>query len=235
MTTYLLSRQVFLQVLNGHAIVLDLRANKYLSVLDCPALGNHITGWPAKTAYSCAENQVDGESVIRELESRRILTTDSRIGKSAAPVEFLLAEEDCSDEWRNCDGALTASNVWRFLRALVQALFLRRCCSLAWSMHILQRRATEGRRVQDAEDEQTIRNLTGVFLRIRPLFYSAHERCFLDSIVLLNFLNGHNKFPSLVIGVSDRPFAAHCWGQCGRCALNELDTRTKRHRVIFVI
>ena len=55
---------------------------------------------------------------------------------------------------------------------------------------------------------------------LRPLLYTARDKCLFDSIALSLFLLRHG-IPSLVVfGVNTAPFEAHCWIQHGDRVLN---------------
>lgn len=71
--------------------------------------------------------------------------------------------------------------------------------------------------------------------KLRPLAYTARERCLYDSLALLNFLAGEGLFPTWVIGVRTRPFGAHSWLQSGPVVLNDLHDHVRRFRPILVV
>jgi hypothetical protein len=66
-----------------------------------------------------------------------------------------------------------------------------------------------------------ISELVRVFRFLRPLFYTAKDRCLLDSLALVDFLARFDAYPTWVIAVRTRPFAAHSWVLSGTLLLNE--------------
>ena len=59
--------------------------------------------------------------------------------------------------------------------------------------------------------------------------------CLLDSLALLDFLDGFGHRPQLVFGVIRRPFTAHCWVQHGDIILNDRLDHVVEHTPILVV
>ncbi len=55
---------------------------------------------------------------------------------------------------------------------------------------------------------------------LTDLFYSAHDRCLAKSIALFATLRRSGIDGRLILGVTARPFAAHCWVQLDDMVLN---------------
>ncbi|MEN4904635.1 lasso peptide biosynthesis B2 protein [Luteimonas sp. TWI1437] len=72
------------------------------------------------------------------------------------------------------------------------------------------------------------------FRRARP-YVPIETCCLLDSISLVVFLARHGLWASLVFGVTNRPFAAHCWVQNGDWMLNDTVGNALAHTPIRVI
>ena len=58
------------------------------------------------------------------------------------------------------------------------------------------------------------------FARARR-YVPVEPTCLLDSLSLLRFLSRRGLSANIVLGVTSKPFAAHCWVQAGDMVLNE--------------
>ena len=76
--------------------------------------------------------------------------------------------------------------------------------------------------------------LARVFRILRPIFYTAKDKCFFDSLVLLEFCSRYRLFPSWVIGVTTQPFQAHSWVQEGTIVVNDTAERARVFTPIVV-
>ncbi|WP_337244684.1 lasso peptide biosynthesis B2 protein [Luteimonas sp. gir] len=72
------------------------------------------------------------------------------------------------------------------------------------------------------------------FRRTRP-YVPINTCCLLDSVSLVFFLARRRLRASLVFGVTNRPFAAHCWVQNGDWVLNDTVGNALAHTPIRVI
>lgn len=88
----------------------------------------------------------------------------------------------------------------------------------------LERRNTEQRLLHDAH----------VFLRARK-FIPVKTSCLLDSLSMVMFLARRHLHANIVFGVTDDPFAAHCWVQAGELILNDAVGNTRAYFAIRVI
>lgn len=69
-------------------------------------------------------------------------------------------------------------------------------------------------------DEARLVQLSGRFLRAR-LYVPVEPSCLLDSLALTAYLAARGLHASIVFGVTDAPFSAHCWVQAGDLVLND--------------
>lgn len=72
------------------------------------------------------------------------------------------------------------------------------------------------------------------FKQWRP-YVPVDTCCLLDSLSLIVFLARRRLSASLVFGVTNRPFAAHCWVQRGQWVLNDTVGNALAHTPIRVI
>jgi len=66
-------------------------------------------------------------------------------------------------------------------------------------------------------------------------FVPIEPSCLLDSLSLLRFLARRGLPADIVLGVTAKPFAAHCWAQAGDLVLNETLSGAQAYAPIKVI
>lgn len=72
------------------------------------------------------------------------------------------------------------------------------------------------------------------FARARR-YVPIEPSCLLDSLALMRYLARHGIAGTIVFGVTDAPFAAHCWVQVGDVVLNDTVGNTMSYMPIRVI
>jgi hypothetical protein len=132
------------------------------------------------------------------------------------------------------DATWNRQHLYRLARAYVMTRTLLRVGKLHLALSGIERQKDECGGV-GSFDADEVRRLVAAFSCLRLFFYTPRERCLFDSLVLTRFLIGYGVAPSLVIGVTMRPFHAHCWVQFGDAVLvGELDF-IRRYGPILVI
>lgn len=71
--------------------------------------------------------------------------------------------------------------------------------------------------------------------QLARMYVPIATRCLLDSLSLSGFLARRNLHSRIVFGVTLDPFSAHCWVQAGDIALNETVGTAMAHTIIMVI
>jgi hypothetical protein len=93
--------------------------------------------------------------------------------------------------------------------------------SLRWSsLENIASAVTSARREEEPSALLATLELARVFQRLRRWFFSEKNRCLLNSLSLVYFLQRYGYFPYWVIGVQTSPFAAHAWVQADRIVLD---------------
>jgi hypothetical protein len=106
-----------------------------------------------------------------------------------------------------------------FCCACLRALLDLKCLSLA---AIVRRvRARKSRHALPAARRAQTMEFVRIFRFLRPLLYTAKDNCLFDSLALIEFLASFDVFPTWVIAVRTRPFAAHSWVLNDTLLLNE--------------
>lgn len=224
------SAHVYCRELEGGAILLDLRSGIYLGINagDVTGLKGRIANWPtsrrsethdvcpAIPAAQAANHPAD--RLIADLLERQILT-------ALTPAAT-----------KNCP-PIPLRSVTMTGRAISRRhVSLRRAFQLTLALLIVRIRTRRGRLEpllnwlecrQHRLDEPTapaagdLEALLSSHCQWRIWFYTAHNHCLLDSLILSVFLT-HYRVPStFVIGIATKPFHAHAWVQIGECVLNE--------------
>jgi hypothetical protein len=220
---YMLRQDVHAYVDADAAILLDLAQDVYvgLDARQARALEMVVVGWPKRGQ----EEQVDEAEALKlaeHLVGRGLLTLDQ--GKARVPTLSVVPPVEHAMVYRYelDQPQVTPDHVLRFLRACAIAVILSRVHSFRRIIHAIQRDALDHR---TAVSHATVRELTQIFYWLRPFAYAKSQRdlkgrCLFDSLVLFKFLSAYGVYPSWVIGVRTRPFAAHSWLQIDNYVLN---------------
>jgi Transglutaminase-like superfamily len=249
-TSYFLSPHVHLCVAGKQIVLLDLERDKYLAVAHEHPLGRWVRGWPAVApgpdqievaADAAAAGEMAARSEVPAAEfaapvapvgegaenrllskmlAQRLLVTDPALGKIAAPivadeVKVALVELQLHERPR-----ATGGQFWNLFRAhaLAKWSLKRRPIKEVVEAARLRKKGTSTAATLDIE---RVRTLVMAFFHLRPLFYTAHNACLLDSLTLTRFLALYGVFPDWVFGVKTDPFYAHCWVQQSGYVFND--------------
>jgi hypothetical protein len=125
------------------------------------------------------------------------------------------------------------------MRAVLLTQFQLRVRSLQSTLELLvthrQRMCgTPSKAPPEASDEQSLLAAAMSFMQARPLV-PIEPICLLDAIAMVRFLAERGMYARLVFGVTGTPFAAHCWAQAGRLALNDTIGRITAHTPIRIV
>jgi hypothetical protein len=100
---------------------------------------------------------------------------------------------------------------------------------------VAARRARVERDASCPDSLDALRSAVAVYERLRPLLFSARNRCLQDSLALVSFLARERLLARWVVGIKTRPFGAHSWVQCGEIVLNDQHDHVRRFRPILVV
>jgi len=235
--TWLLSQHVYVCALADAAVLLDLRSDRYhgLTRRQSTALSLMVRGWPeVPNDTSASADVLNAEALAHELARQGLLTQDNALGKSARAVVLPRVEEQLH-VWDGADwSAIRAANWCAFALAWARATLELRLRSLAHTVARIECRKA-ARRMRSPFDPAKTRELLHAFRALRPWFYTAFDRCLLDSLVLIEFLALHGQFPTWVIAVRTGPFAAHSWVQHEHYVLNGGPTYVRAFTPILAI
>lgn len=218
---------------DGQVILLDLLHNRYLGVSaeTATALAVQVNGWPVGPAVSELPISQDDQRIQRLL-SQGLLTHESRGMRSEATLEIPTQSIDL-DDIEVCR-SIEAQAVLNFMKSAAIAAWWMRFRTLNSIVHIV----TERRRrlaTPHSESLHAMKSRAVVYDRLRPLVFSARERCLHDSLTLTCFLASDKLLPRWVVGVKTGPFGAHSWVQCGCTVLNDQHDYIRRFQPILVV
>jgi hypothetical protein len=222
---------------DDQVILLDLLRDKYLAVggPQMRNLSSAVDGWPAGAAADTPVSPADLRTLTTRLLSQGLLT-DQRLGYARLPSASLEeATSTLSDHDVEQEPLIGPRRLFRFLLSTAAA-----AASLRFRSLLAVVRAAAARRARLARDSEPLpleaaRNAVAAFERMRPLVFTARDKCLFDSLALVSFLAHEEMFPRWVIGVKTRPFAAHSWVQSEGVVLNDLHDHVRAYTPILVI
>jgi Transglutaminase-like superfamily len=233
-TSYFLAPHVHLCLAGKQVVLLDLERDKYLALAHSHSIGKWVHGWPA---LSRVEQRAVGydtwavpapaplepadQRTLGKMVALGMLVTDPALGKVAEPVRIDEAKVSLVEPHLLERPDATWGHFWSLCRAHLAArwtLKRRPIKEVAEEVLARKKRATAAVAPLDAN---RVRTLAAAFLLLRPILYTAHNACLLDSLTLIRFLALYGVFPDWVFGVKTEPFQAHCWVQQGGYVFND--------------
>jgi hypothetical protein len=234
---YSLAKHVFVCRNEGYIVVLDVRADRYVT-LDAKrtaVLAPFLTGWPASESDSGANAGPTLEAVARQLLVEGWLL-EGPSGKDATPVSVLAPDTEIQGDLDGGRPRIDCRAVFRFCVASVRSRLLMRAWPFARVLRrVALRKAGAATRAGQPVDMERARQLMDVFWYLRAFLFSHREECLRDSLAVLEFLAAYGIFPDWVFGVRARPFAAHCWVQYQGTAFNDTAEHAGSFTPIMVV
>jgi hypothetical protein len=208
-------------------VLLDLRRNRYFGVgrKETVVLRSLAGNWdgPGTTSSTFASDTepLPFEDAIRIADR---LVEAGLLSKSAPePAAFTPAQVDLQSLLTSVGHEIDRTAPIR-LRHIID--FLRAC---TWARRSIRSRTLFlvseeiGRRKSAAGapfDADRAIELVGIFRRLRPHTFAARDQCLFHALALVRFLASYNVYPTWVIGVRTKPWAAHSWVQQGTLLLD---------------
>lgn len=174
----------------------------------------------------------DTGSTAQALAEANLVTEDPRRGKRATPALSTVLSGDLMGYPVGQEPEVRMSHVLRLFKAAsMTALRLRSMSLDAIANRVRDRKKRRAPRPAVA----TPTALVEIFKRLRPLLFTAKNRCLYDSLVLLEFLASYDVFPTWVIAVRMGPFSAHSWVQDETIVYNDEVANVSRFTPILTI
>lgn len=208
-------------------VLLDLRRNRYFGVgrKETRVLSSLTANWrdtPSTTTnFSSDVDPLPLEDAVRiadKLVQAGLLSNDA-----SEPAAFTPAEIDLNSLLTSVGHELDRKSSIR-PRHIIH--FVRAC---TWARRAVRSRtlylvSEEIGRTKNAAgapfDADRAIELVGVFRRLRPHTFAARDQCLFHALALVKFLASHDLYPTWVIGVRTKPWAAHSWVQQGTLLLD---------------
>ncbi|MDP9082676.1 MAG: lasso peptide biosynthesis B2 protein [Pseudomonadota bacterium] len=201
------------------AIFLDFRTGKYLGApaVHLGAFRQCISEWPTPAdapKTTLASLSAADHSILAELSRKRLLTQSPperpplRARDIPTPTATLPHEVH--------DRISLTFRVWMDITLVLSIAYV--CMNLKLNrLDGIIRNIESLRRHADARapalETARLRTVVSRFRRISVWLYSRKDACLFDSLVLTRYLYWHRIMPTLVFGVSTKPFSAHAWVQ----------------------
>lgn len=258
MDRYSLAEHAFVCRSDEHIVILDIKADRYWAVrADLTAgLSSRVRGWPVGCVDSRSSHFSEGDvdrpvtdgecasdlrvsdtaTALETLLGLKILVRGELSGKDATPVGAVTAAEELLSETLPDREARVGS--WlAFAWASAFASFALRVLPFESVIRrVRQRKASRGITASPESDPtEHLRGLVEAFVRFRVFAFTSRDRCLFDSLALLEFLAQYDVHPDWIFGVHARPFAAHCWIQCGAVVCNDTVENVSGYTPIMVV
>lgn len=240
-----LSADVYACATSDHGVLLDLRRDEYvalgpretrlLGVILAQDLRMEISRFESEgRVQECKEfaDELLSRRLIVPCHHPKAMTTAATLhAPTCALLETALLHTLSHD---HSAPTLRFVDVWEAFLAYIRA---RRALRFTGLYRTTLRLARRRRRCCGTEhyDFESLREATQAYLLARPYVFSWRERCLLDSLALIEFLAMRDLFPMMVIGVSTKPFASHCWVQAGVAVLNDAPAHVSQFQPIFAV
>jgi hypothetical protein len=221
--------------IDAQVVLLDLRRDKYLGVggPQLSTLSQFIVDWPgAPAAGEPAASAASRDAWLQTLIGQQMLadagSPQPPRPQLPQPREALGFEPHPPSEtprWRDLP-----SLAWAASGA---AFWMRRRCLEEIAGRVTRLRAdphaAQGALAAD------LKPAMASYMRLTPFLFTRHDRCLHDSLTLVRYLAMKGMFPTWVIGIRTRPFAAHSWLQSGNLVLNDVPEHVRTFTPILVV
>jgi hypothetical protein len=220
---------------DGQTILLDLRRNRYLGVSRqaSAAMAALVQDWP----IGLSPNEVPrapADELVRRFIAQGLLTdAASDLPPTPAAEEATASLESLNPVDAGPNLATGARPVVHFLTSAALAAWWLRSRSLYFiALKVAARR--ERLTAPTSSSIDALRSAAAVYEKLRPLGFTARERCLHDSLTLVCFLAAQGLRARWVVGVKTSPFGAHAWVQCGNSVLNDQHEYVRAFHPILV-
>lgn len=220
-------------------VLLDIRADKYLAVPEPQSsyLSGVVRNWPSEISSGASRRNpsdvaTDYDVTLKALLEAGMVST-SQAGESSVRLSLPCPNEELVTD-HLVDARIHPGHMLRFAQSCITISALLYGRSLQATIEYCssnRARLTKS----SALDVPKARSLVSAFRALRPLFYTAKDRCLYDSLVLREFLRRYCLAPHVVFGVAIRPFRAHCWVQYEEFVFNNDPEIVREYTPILIV
>jgi len=206
-------------------VLLDLQRNRYFGVgrKETSVLSTLTGNWQSgpATPFGSELEALPLEDAVRIAD--KLVQAGLLSREAGVPAAFTPTEIDLNSLLTSVGHEVDRRSSIR-LRHIID--FLRAC---TWARRSIKSRSLYlvaeeiGRKKNEAGapfDADRAIELVGVFRRLRPHTFAARDQCLFHALALTKFLSSHGVYPTWVIGVRTKPWAAHSWVQQGTLLLD---------------
>ena len=235
---FVVAPHVRLCAIDEQVILLDLRVNRYVGLGGAVlgSLASLVEDWPLQ--ISAEEPHRSDSAVMNRLEP--LLARGWLIGASEhssaddlPPVRLPEARRTVDEESDPLPAAAGSMRTLRCFSSAISASWSLRRSSLLANARQVARHRTSLRMTGDGSAQ--IVSVVSAYRRLRPLLFTARDRCLHDSLTLVRFLAAEGISAHWVIGVRIKPFAAHSWVQYDDVVLNDQHERVRAYHPILIV
>lgn len=224
---------------DGQVILLDLRRSRYLGVAGArfAGLAAVVRGWPDLDGFprsSAMPLTADVEALAAPLVRQGLLRHDTLAPGPGTPAALPEATRSLNAEEFIDSAPTDLARMVRFVRCSASASLRLRLLSLHWIAADITAHRPKSTIPAMRPASRPLRRAVAAYLHLRPLMFTAQDRCLHDSLSLLGFLAAEGWHPNWVIGVTTQPFRAHAWVQAGDLVLSDLHENVRRYTPILV-
>jgi hypothetical protein len=206
------------------AVLLDLNRNRYYAVgpKEVSSLAALALNWSAASTHSnnspeplpMAEATRIADALVRE----GLLSVEA---PSEPPFRTVPIDMRAALTSGGYDAPPRVSMRLHHFSAFLRAcLWARRAVRSERLYAIASELSAAKAQARSAGDVQRAIELVAIFRRFRPYWFAARDQCLFHALALVKFLAHYDTFPTWVIAVRSRPWAAHSWVQFGDLVLD---------------
>jgi hypothetical protein len=240
MNIYALARHAHACKCGNDVVILDLRADQYLSfsVSELAELPFSIHGLTVGNPAAISRNH-SSLSLEKTLFQRGLLAPQSDVDARSRPnlieaVSAELPQSSSLDEFPvRARFSSNSEHFWAFMTAWRLSVSRVKRLPIQVIVEQIAREHTAST-VAVPIDAEALGTLLAFFNGYRVLTYTSAKRCLFDTYVLIQFLRHFKVRARWVFGVQTSPFAAHCWAQLNRTVLNDRMLRVAAYTPIMV-
>ncbi len=220
-------------VCDEQVILLDTRTNQYLAVTggDLETLHQLVGGLSGVDVAANLTRTHPAQRLVNRLRQRKMLS-------SAGPPAVAQRLEPATSSLDSLDTLprppIGLCHVVRLAMAAAAAALALRLGSLQTIARHVERSGLRLGASRKQPSPHAIVQAVAAYEWLRPLLFSSHEKCLLDSLTLVYFLASQGIAANWVIGVKAAPFGAHAWAQRAGVALGDQHMRVRRYTPILV-
>jgi hypothetical protein len=225
---YFLTEDAYVCASSGHAVFLDLRSGRYMTLHERAAksLSRHVVGWPMS---GDAAERDDASPLLAQLLRKGLLTAEPAASNRSNGATVAPPAETLLDSIHLREPVIRAHHVMSFLICAYRARVLIKFRGIKAVIERVRRRRVT------TPPREDLTTLTAIFHRLQPLALDGRDGCLLHSFALLEFLAGHGHRVQWVFAVRAVPFSAHCWLQQGSVVINDVTQRAGYLSPILVV